>query len=83
MSNIIDRDKDKLQETYDRMLVEKATYKYMGKANDSMADFLEELEESVPDNKDAKSKLRYKEFRKIDSKWDDLWNIITTLISKI
>ena len=48
-----------------------------------MADFLGELEDSIPDNKDAKSRLRYKEFRKIDDDWEELWDKILSLIKKI
>ena len=84
MSNIIDRYKDKLQETYDRMLVEKTTFNDMGKANDAMADFLEEIEDRVDSIRfDLKGRDLKKVLNGIDKDWEKLWDKIISLTKKL
>ena len=74
---------DKIQEAYDKMLNEKYRFKYIGKANDTMADFLEELEDNIPGPKDPKGKELIKLFHKIDKDWEILWDNIVKLAKQL
>lgn len=79
---------DKIQEAYDKMLNEKANFKYMGTANDGMADFLKELEDKIDllkddSPKELHNKLKIKkEFDKIDKDWQKLWDKIIAVVAR-
>jgi len=77
---------DKIQEAYNKMLSEgRFSYdsKYMDKANDTMADFLEELEDAIPGPKEPKGKELIKFMRRIDSDWERLWDNIGKLVKQL
>jgi len=89
MNNLTDEKQDKIQEAYDKILNEKANFKYMGKMQDAMADFLEELEDRIPgpsklsgfENK--KGEILIKDFDNIDDAWENLWDKIVKLVKKL
>lgn len=70
---------DKIQEAYDKMLKESTIFKYMGTTNDSMADFLEEIDAKILDKNSSEMKMLYK----IDKDWENLWNKIVKLTRQL
>ena len=79
---------DKIQEAYEKILNEATKFKYMGKANDAMANFLEELEDATPDasktkGSDLKKAKLIKLFYEIDKDWENLWNKINILAKQL
>jgi len=74
--------KDKIQEAYEKMLNEKASFTYMGKANKVMANFLKELEDSIPLPKTQNLTPR-RALKKIYNDWDRLWDNIQILANKL
>ena len=72
---------DKIQEAYEKMLNEKTNFKYMGKANDAMADFLEELGDETPGP--TEDKKLWKSFKEIERDWETLWDDIVKLSKQL
>ncbi len=76
------RKKDKIQEAYEKIIVEGRKWKYIRKANDGMAEFLEEIKNAVYEKEEKGGKLTDL-YGKIDDDWNDLWDKIATLAKKL